>query len=575
MHGWRRFFVCIGTSINFSLAVTGAFAQTSNPGSEPSPQSPVTSPPAAGNVAPQNEVQPKRPETLLRLNAVRLRILFDVRLFDAVSEKQQLEQLGTFCRVWQEAFLREKGPWGFGIASEVSCNVLKPETAGAHKAKESFDTWTLTVEKTAIASKDVIQARLCRPDLSAVKPEETAADESEQRCEAKKSFPWSEFRLRFVRHRAFVRLLVASLYDQLPLYAAVSRNIVRFDRLRIEGFPEPSTPEVLYPPPPQNLIFVEARFDPRLNRFRLKEIGQKDAILLTMSQMGTVWIVSRDGRGSRNLEFTKNIESAYMALASIFQLDQLKFEKKVVESVANTLLDRASLSFFLRADGLIAAPLMSQQSGIGGSATLGWRLRSRYLVTLGSSYVSSTFKVGTQVVEKDSLGASNGTANVNLKELDGWLAGNYVHTLRVGKVPPLDVSGGARVGYISGTGEFRAPGGLPEENLTLRSRSVGIGALLGLSFPLSSAFQLANASTIDFALATSSLTVKSALEWSWIISRIVTPGRPERPPGFQLGLAATFASLSRRFENNDSARKYKTDVTLNGFQTSLFVERAF
>ncbi|MEN9529526.1 MAG: hypothetical protein RI932_1399, partial [Pseudomonadota bacterium] len=240
MHGWRRFFVCIGTSINFSLAVTGAFAQTSNPGSEPSPQSsassppaagnaapqssassppaagnvapqsPVTSPPAAGNVAPQNEVQPKRPETLLRLNAVRLRILFDVRLFDAVSEKQQLEQLGTFCRVWQEAFLREKGPWGFGIASEVSCNVLKPETAGAHKAKESFDTWTLTVEKTAIASKDVIQARLCRPDLSAVKPEETAADESEQRCEAKKSFPWSEFRLRFVRHRAFVRLLVAS-----------------------------------------------------------------------------------------------------------------------------------------------------------------------------------------------------------------------------------------------------------------------------------------------------------------------------------------------------------------------------
>jgi len=568
-HGLRRFFVSALIGVSSRLAPQCSLAQTlGQKQSIPAQPAPSASPQGAAQVQTSTD-------SLLRLNAVRLRIFFDTRLFEANSDKQRLEQLATFCRVWQEAFLREKGPWGFGIASEVSCTILSPSVSAAPAAKENFDAWTLTVEKTTLFSKDVIQARLCRPRLSPPKPGENLEDDAEQGCEAKKSFPWSDFRLRFVRHRAFVRLLVASLYDQLPLQSILSRNLVRFDKLRVEGFPEPSSPEVNYPPPPKSLVFVEARFEPGTNRFRLKEIAEKEAIQLTVGQSGTAWIVGRDGRGARSDEFTKNIESAYVALASIFQLDRLKYEKKAVESVANTLINRAATNFFLRGAGLFAAPVLAQQSGVGGQVNLGLRIRSKYVVSLGSNYLSSQYRVGTQVVEKDGFEPSNGTAAVNLKELDGMLEGHYIYPLRLGKLAPIEISAGARLGYVSGSGDFKAPGGLPEENLTLRSRSVVVGAALGIAYPLSSAFQLANKSTLGFALATSSLSLKSGLEWSWILSRIVIPGRPDRPPGLQLGLSASFASLARRFENNDAARSYKTDVSLNGIHSSLFVEKAF
>jgi hypothetical protein len=574
IQGWRRIFVSVALGFNFFAVAHEAVAQALSPNdgasSRPSPPSSSSS----GAAALQGSAG-KSIDGALRLNQVRLRIVFDSRLFDANSEKERLEQLATFCRVWQEAFLREKGPWGFGIASEVSCNISTAGSVAEPAVKDTFDSWTLTVEKTTLLSKDVIQARLCRPHLASSEAAAKSTGELEQRCEAKKSFPWSNFRLRFVRHRAFVRLLVASLYDQLPLYSLLSRNLVRFDKLRVEGFPEPSTTEVTYPPPPQNLIFVEARFDPNENRFRLREMSEKEAIQLTLSQAGIVWIVSRDGRGARNDEFSRNIESAFITLSSIFQVDQLKYEKKAVESIANKLIDRASTNFFLRADGVYALPLLSQQSGFGASATLGWRNRSKYIVSLSSHYLSSRYRVGTEVVEKDSVGASTGTADVSLKELEGWLAGRYIYPLRLGKSTLLEISGGGRIGYISGSGDFKAPGGLPGENLTLKGRSVGVGALLGIGSVIFSDFQLANVSSVDYALATRSMSIKSAIELSWILSRIVVPKLPERPPGFQIGLAAGFASLTRRFENNDVSRSYNTDVTLNGIQTSLFLERAF
>ncbi len=577
MRGWCRFFVSAAVTLFLVWVPLASFAQS--PASPASSAAAAATPPAAPKVQPKVQQSPGAAgisnDAFLRLDSLRFRIVFDSALFDAKTEKQRTEQLVTFCKVWQDAFLKDKGPWGFGIASDVSCSIRNPAVAEKVKGSEVFDLWTVTVEKLVIDEREVIQASLCRFKTGIRREGDVSEAVPSQKCEARKVFPWSDFKVRFVRHRAFVRLLVASLLDQLPFYSMVTKNLIRFDSLRIEGYNETNTVEVTYPAPPANVLYADVRYDPYENRFRLKELSMKDAIYRTMTQTGTVWVISKDGRGARNDEFTRNIESAFVALTTLFQVDQLKFEKDKAKLVVEKLKSRPYVDLIVRADGSIGIPVLSLKSGYGANASLALRLNSSYGGLLSSSLLGSQYQLGTQVEEKDNSGPSNSSSSVKLQEIDIWLTGKFYRSFQLGIVPALEVSGGPRVGFVTSDGDFKTAGGLPQENLSIRSREMGLGVLIAATVPLSANIEAIASSTFDFGATAKSTSSRTGLEIAWILNRLSSPGRKERPPGLRFGAGSLFSSLGRRFVNNDAARSFQTLATLNGFQTSIFVEQSF
>lgn len=579
MRGWRRFFVSASVTLFFVWVPLASFAQSPSSPASPASSAAAAAPPATPEVKPKVPQSPGAAvisnDAFLRLDSLRFRIVFDSALFDAKTEKLRAEQLVTFCKVWQDAFLKDKGPWGYGIASDVSCGIRNPAVAEKVKGSEVFDLWTVTVEKLVIDEREVIQASICRFKSGIRREGDISEEVQSQKCEARKVFPWSDFKLRFVRHRAFVRLLVASLLDQLPFYSMVTKSLIRFDSLRIEGYNETSTLEVNYPAPPPNVLYADVRYDPSENRFRLKELSMKDAIYRTMTQTGTVWIISRDGRGARNDEFTRNIESAFVALTTVFQVDQLKFEKDKAKLVVEKLKSRPYVDLIVRADGSIGIPVLSLKSGYGANASLALRFNSSYGGLLSSSLLGSQYQLGTQVEEKDNSGPSNSSSSVKLQEIDIWLTGRFYRSFQFGKVPALEVSGGPRVGFVTSDGDFKTAGGLPQENLSIRSREMGLGVLISASVPLSPNIEAIASSTFDFGATAKSTSSRTGLEIAWILSRLSSPGRTERPPGLRFGAGSLFSSLGRRFINNDAARSFQTLATLNGLQTSIFIEQAF
>ena len=569
MRGWCRFFVSAAVTLLLVAAPLASSAQspaTATPA--PSPKVQPTAQPSPGAPGSSNDA-------FLRLDSLRLRIVFDLALFDAKTEKQRTEQLATFCKVWQDAFLKDKGAWGFGIASDVSCSIRSPAVAEKAKGSELFDVWTVTVEKLVIEEREVIQTSICRFKAGARREGDVSEAVPSQKCEARKVFPWSEFKVRFVRHRAFVRLLVASLLEQLPFHSVVSKNLIRFDSLRIEGYNETNTIEVTYPAPPANVLYADVRYDPYENRFRLKELSMKDAIYRTMTQTGTVWIVSRDGRGARNDEFSRNIESAFIALSTLFQVDQLRFEKDKAKFIAEKLKSRPYMDLIVRADGSVGIPILSLKSGYGTTASAALRINSSYGGVISSSFLDSQYEIGTQVEEKDNSGPSSSSSSVKLQEIDIWLTAKFYRSFQLGIAPALEVSGGPRVGFVSSDGDFKTAGGLPQENLSIRSREMGLGVLIAATVPLSSNIEAIATSTFDFGAAAKSTSSRTGLEIAWILNRLSSPGRTERPPGLRLGAGSFFSFLGRRFLNNDAARSFQTLATLNGLQTSIFVEQSF
>lgn len=576
MRGWCRFFVSAAVTLFLVWVPLASFAQ--------SPASPASSassaaPPAAQKVPPKAQPTPGAAgilnDALLLLDSLRLRIVFDLALFDATTEKQRTEQLATFCKVWQDAFLKDKGPWGFGIASDVSCSIRNPAVAEKVKGSEVFDVWTVTVEKLVLEERDVIQTSICRFKAGAGREGELFEAVPSQKCEARKVFPWSDFKLRFVRHRAFVRLLVASLLDQLPFYSMVTKNLIRFDSLRIGGYNETSTVEVTYPAPPANVLYADVRYDPVENRFRLKELSMKDAIYRTMTQTGTVWIISKGGRGARNDEFTRNIESTFGTLTTLFQIDQLKFEKDNAKLVAEKLKSLSSVYFIVRADVSVALPMLSQKSGYGAGASVALRINRSFGAALSSAFQGSQNQMSTEVEEKGNSGPSSSSSSIRLQENDIWLTGKFYRSFNFGKSQILEMSGGPRVGFLTSRGDFEAAGGFPQDGLSIRSEEMGLGVLIAASVPLATNIEVVASSTLDFGATAKATSSRTGIEVAWILSRLSAPGRSERPPGLRLGAGSVFSFLGRRFVNNDEARSFQTLTTLSGLQTSIFVEQAF
>jgi len=560
-----------GTVFLCANAIADDFSKTPNTLSN----SDATKPQADLQKAAQPEASPLVGDGTLPLDSIRLKISFDKQLFDAPSEKQKLEQLATFCKVWQEAFMKDKGPWGFGIASDVVCSIAGNQNTDRKKAAENFDTWLLAVEKTELNERAVIQASLCRFKEVRQKTDNNSETVIEEKCEARKAFPWSNFRLRFVRHRAFVRLLAASLLDQLPFVSLVTKGLVRFDKLRISGFPEPNTVEVNFPPPPEELIFADVRFDPYASRFRLKELAMKDAVYRAMTQTGTSWIVSREGRGGRLELFNKNIESAFSSLSTNFELDQLKYEKDKAKFIAASLKKRPYMDLIFRGDLTAGMPLLSMRNYFGGSAHVGLRINSKFGGGLSLAYGKSKYELGTQVEEKDSAVGIQSSTLVNLSEVDVWFEPRFYRSFNWSGIPQIQIAAGPRVGYVASQGDLKTNGSLPQDNLSIQSRELGLGLSFGACLEVSPIFEVTASTLFNLGVNAKSTALRAGTEAAWILARLSTPGRSERPPALRIGASASFSSLSRRFVNSDAARTFETLATLNGLQTAFFVEKAF
>lgn len=570
----RRVFVCF-ISLNASLSLSDAISaapplshlvaqnQTEpESGNGPEPQSSVPKPPAA------------TPDSVLQLRGLRIRAHFDAALFDARSEKVKQSQLKTFCKSWGDALLLKKGPWGFGVASEVTCAEMDSPHPKLTDEMKLFDVWNLIVRRIQIEGRDVIEASICRLKTE-TKSEEFNLDSDDVKCEAKRVFPWSDFKVRFVRHRAFVRLVVASLYDQLPFLSVVSKSIVRFDNLRIEGFKEPETYEVSFPSPPNDVVFAEVQFDPYERRFALRAIPENDAIYKTMTQSGHAWMIHKEGRGVRFDEFSERIENAYLALTTIFQLDKMKFEKDKAKALAEKLKNRNYFDLVIRAGGVYGLPLLVMDSGVGGDLSAHVQVNRLLGGGVKGTYDKLRFSLETVVQEKDSTGSSVNSTEVKLAEMNLWAYGSVTPQFDLKVLEPLRLFVSPRIGLLQITGNLLSSGSIPDSDVGVESRELGIGVVALAGWTFADKYELSSLTSFDLGASIKSTTLRTGIEFGWILSRLVTLGRDERPPQLKVGLNTHFSSMSREFSTTELGRSFATKVTLNGLQTGFFVEQTF
>ncbi|MEY2988972.1 MAG: hypothetical protein RJB13_2493, partial [Pseudomonadota bacterium] len=432
--------------------------------------------------------------------------------------------------------------------------------------------WNLIVQKRDLEGREVIEASICRlKDESKATHFDTEAQEV--RCEAKRVFPWSDFKVRFVRHRAFVRLIVASLFDQLPFLSVVSKNLVHFDKLRVEGSKEADTYEVSFPPAPSDVIFAEVAFDPYGRRYALRALPENEAILKAMTQSGSAWIVHKGGRGARFEEFSQRIESAYLALNSIFQLDRMRFEKDRVINLAEKLKKRNYFDLTFRGEGIIGLPLLVMDSGLGGALGGYVQINSGFGVGVKASYEKLHFTLGTVVREKDSVGSATNSTQVDLTETSLMAFGTLSPKVNWSGWEPFQLTFGPRLGLVKSGGSLLSASSLPDSDVAIKKQELGVGIVSLLGWTFADTYMLNSLTSYDFGTAIKSATLRTGLEASWILGRLVTQGREERPPRLKVGLGVHFASLSREFSSDELGRSFKTKVTLNGVQSSVFVEQ--
>ena len=506
-------------------------------------------------------------------DSIRLKIDFDIRLFDAASDAIQNEQMATACKVWTEAFQREQGPWGFGIASDVSCRLKKPGDSQSLSQLKTFDHWLLTISKDNVDNVPVILATVCRLKKNYALP--SAKDEpQEERCEAKKSIPWTEFKVRLLRHRAFVRLLAASLIDQLPFMSVVTRNLIRFDTLGIKGFPEPNSLEVDNPLPPANLMFVEVGFEPYESKFRIREIPMKEAVYRAMNQTGSTWIVSTTGRGERANLFSQKLQDSFVALTTQFQFDVLKFEREKMKSDVEKLKAISSVESSLRGEVFTGIPAFSQRSAYAAKVEMAFRSGVGYGALLHVGGLKSKYALGTQVQENDDPNKSV-VALININEYDFVLEPGIHRRWTKNSPSSLTFHLGGRLGFVASSGDFTSEGNLPQNQLSLGMKEFLFGLALGLDIPIGQNFEITSSSAFDFGLAAKSTTFATTAEFTWIMSRMPVVVSGVRPARWKLGAGSRFTSLGRRFVSSATTRSVETLATLNGLQAGVFLERNF
>ncbi|MEY4065622.1 MAG: hypothetical protein RIR26_1830 [Pseudomonadota bacterium] len=553
------FLVFAAASLHFAFTAQEGSAAPAKPSEPPASQS------STENSESDGKYQPSE--------GMKLKILFDTAIFDSQSDSSLEDQLSSLCRIWEEAYLKEKGPWGFGLATEVKCLPFDKKVQESAAMPRSVSEWKLYVEKRTVSERPVVQLNMCR--VRAIKKESGDAVDFEgpRRCEATQFFPWTDFRFRLLRHRPFVRLLADSLAEQLPFRSLLTKNLIRFDDLKVEPIPEKSTTEVTFIRPPKKLKFVEVSLHPQLSESKSKEFAVKDAIYQVMSKLGAVWIVNADGQGTQTEQFSRNVQSAYVALTRVFQLEKLKVEKEQSNDVIERLRTRPFLDLIFRLDGSVGLPAMSMQSSLGAGASMLLKVNLKYGFELQGKSTTSAFKTGTQIEEKNNPDAASILSKVSLKETEAWLNSAVYRQLPLTQSTTALFGGGVRLGMIAAKGSFDSPEGLPAKTMTLSSRELGLGVSLLAGIPVGNRFEWVNTGLLDVGVANKSYSVRVHSEFAWIGGRLVTPGRIEKPPSFRLGLAGSFASLMRPFTSDDPLRMVQTQVTLNGLHTAFFVER--
>lgn len=511
-------------------------------------------------------------DSSLQLQGLRVRAHFDAALFDDTSVELQQSQLKNFCESWKDALLMQKGPWGFGIASEVICSIRETPQVELTQEMKLFDVWNLIVQRSQLNGRDVIEASICR-----VKdPLNVTYLDLELRsvsCEAKRTFPLSEFKVRFVRHRAFVRLVVAALYDQLPFLSVVTNNIIRFDKFRIEGHSEPETFEVSFPPPPTDLIFAEAAFDTSKRKFTLHTIPEKEAIDKVTSQSGHSWVVHKSGRGARYDEFSKYIENAYLALTTIFQLDQLKFENDKATALSDEIITRKHRDLVLRGEGSVGLPFLMLDSGLGGALSGYVKFSRQFGGGVRANFERVKFILDASVRERDGNGSTVDATQVGLTETSIWAFGSFSPKINIPALNPMRIAFGPRLGLILSNGSLLSSSVLPDDEVSIKNKELGVGVVAIFGWTFADLYEVNSHISFDLGATIQSSTLRSGLEFSWILSRFDTPGSEENAPGLRVGLGSYFSSLGRQFKSDELGRSFNTKLTLSGLQTMVFVEQ--
>jgi hypothetical protein len=512
-------------------------------------------------------------EQPLPFESVRLGIDFDPELFDSSIDSVRQEQFQTACKVWKEAFLHGQGPWGFGIASEVNCRMKVAGEVEDFRQLRKFDEWILTLRRDKLDNSDVIRAEICRArQLSDKGP--SGEPLLEEKCEAQKLIPWTEYRVRLLRFRSFVRLLAASLYDQLPFLSSVTRNLIQFDQFGLRGYAEVGTPEVSFPPPPSQLSFVEARFEQSESRFRLREISQREAMMCANKSKSICWIVNKNGRGKRTEEFNTRLREAFVILTAQFQFDVMRFERERIKEDVEKLKEKSSVFLFFRGGAVAGIPVLSLRSSYGGSGTLGLRTGAGFGVLSHAVYVQSQYVLETEVEEKNS-GSSIIESKIGMREMGFWIEPELRRSFSANLNPEFVYHLGARLGVLASDGDFKSAVGLPQGDLQIRAREFVLGGSLGTTVPLGQHFLFSAAAQGELGLTAKSSTIFGSAELVWIVSRMQTQFVGRRPASLKVGTGVQFGSLGRLFVNSDSAKALQTEVTLNGFHSSVFIEKVF
>ncbi|MFZ9519098.1 MAG: hypothetical protein ACO3A4_01340 [Silvanigrellaceae bacterium] len=506
-------------------------------------------------------------------DSIRLKIDFDSRLFDSAGDAVQNEQMNTACKVWTEAFKREQGPWGYGIASDVACRIKKPGDTKAFDQLKSFDNWLLTIAKDTTDNNNIIVATICR--LKKNYALASGKDEKqEERCEARKSIPWTDFKVRLLRHRAFVRLFAASLVDQLPFMSVVTRNLIRFDVLGIKGFPEAASVEVEFPPPPASTAFFDVRFEPYESKFRIKEVPMKEAIYRAMNQNGVTWILNKAGRGERANLFSQKLQEAFVTLTTQFQFDVLKFERERIKSDVEKLKAISSIDSSFRGQFFAGVPSFSQKSAYAGEVEIAFKSGAGYGARLQMGGLKSKHAVGTLVQENDDPNKSV-VAQVNLDEFDFVLEPVLFRRWNKNSPSSMIYQLGSRIGFVTSSGDFVSEGNLPQNQLSLSMKEFVLGLGLGIELPIGQSFEISTSSAFDFGLAAKSTKFAASAELNWILSKMPVFVGGTRQARWKLGAVSRFQSLGRRFVTSGTSRNVETLATLNGIQGGLFLERNF
>lgn len=511
----------------------------------------------------------------LLFSSIRLTIEFDPELL-SLQGLVQKEQLETACKVWREAWMREQGPWGFGMAADVVCQ-FKPsaDDASSVKTTQTYDQWILRLNKINLDQSPAIEATVCRTrkgiqDSSSSSPNSVASAGSDERCEARKIVPWSDFSIRLMRHRAFVRLLTASIWDQLPFLSVVGRNLIHFDKLGVRALSEPTTVEVAFPPAPTNLSLVEINFDQSVQRFILRNVRTRDAIERILNQSGVVWLVSRSERGARAEEFNRYLREAFFTLTAKFQLDLLQYERERIKSDVEKLKVVSLVNTISRAEFRGGLPLLSLQSSLGARIDLGVRTGTGLGGVLGVFFTDSRYSLGTELEEKDSIN-QNATSKVSLTEYG--LSFFPQITRGVGTQSLYRIEGGFVL--TSSQGEFSSEGNLPQQKLSIGGREFSFGVGVGLDIPLTPTIETSSSAQFDFGWAAKSTSARASTELVWTPGATRPPNSVVRSFPFKLGVGVHFSSLGRKFVNSGSTRAVQTQATLNGLHSTLFVGRIF